>query len=135
MVLHLKVGGGIGNRVFGEMMGMDGQTSRAVTGRAPVNREQPQRLGDALLKLMDGQIAPRRDRLQPVTEVWQQLLPAELLNNCTIAGIAGSRLKVVAKSPAHQFELRLCSCELIKELAVRCPRAKIQTIDISVGPV
>ena len=114
-------------------MSTDELTSYVVARQMEVNREGPQRLGDAVVKLMESQIAPRRDRLQPVTEVWQQLLPAELRQHCRIAGIAGGRLKVVANSPAHQFELRLCSAELVKELAVRCPRAKIERIDIVVG--
>ncbi len=114
---------------------MDERTTQGVVGQTGVKRQEPQRLGDAVVKLMDSQIVPRRVRFGQVAGVWQQLLPTELLNNCMITGIAGGRLKVVAKSPAHQFELRLCSCELIKELTVRCPRAKIQTIDISVGPV
>jgi hypothetical protein len=114
-------------------MSTDELTGYVAARQMEVKREGPQRLGDAVVKLLESQIAPHRVRFALVAVVWEQLLPAELRQHCRIAGIAGGRLKVVAKSPAHQFELRLCSAELVKELAVRCPRAKIERIDIIVG--
>jgi predicted nucleic acid-binding Zn ribbon protein len=114
-------------------MGTNEQTGRVIAGQAGVKREKPQRLGDALVELMENQIAPRRARFGSVTEVWEQLLPTELRRHCRIADIQGGRLKVVAESPSYQFELRLCSSELVKELAVRCPRAKVERIEIVVS--
>lgn len=131
--MHLETGGDFGKWAFGETMSTDELTSYVVARQMEVKREGPQRLGDAVVKLIESQIAPRRVRFALVAVVWEQLLPAELRQHCRIAGIAGGRLKVVANSPAYQFELRLCSAELVKELAVRCPRAKIERIDIVVG--
>jgi hypothetical protein len=112
---------------------MDEQTLLGIAGQRGAKHEGPQRLGDALVELMARNVAPRRTKFGQVAAAWEQLLPAELLNNCKIAGVQGGRLKVLAKSSAHLFELRLCSSELIKELAVCCPRAKIERIDITVG--
>jgi hypothetical protein len=112
---------------------MDEQTLLGVAGQKGAKNEGPKRLGDTLVELMAEQVAPHRIRLGQVAAAWAQLLPAELLNNCRIASVQGGRLKVLAKSPAHLYELRLCSSELIKELAVCCPRAKIERIDIAVG--
>jgi hypothetical protein len=112
---------------------MDEQARDVVAGRWDVRSEVTQRLGDTLIELMDRHIAARRTRFGQVAEAWATLLPAELLNNCRITGVQGGRLKVLAKSSAHLFELRLCSSELIKELAARCPRAKIERIDIALG--
>jgi predicted nucleic acid-binding Zn ribbon protein len=105
------------------------------TGRVSARQvgEKPQQLGDALVELMENRIAPRRARFRSVAEVWEQLLPAEMRRHCRVADIRGGRLKVVAESPSYQFELRLCSSELVKELAVRCPRAKIERIEIVIG--
>ncbi len=114
-------------------MGIGEQVGRAVEGRPSIKRKKPRRLGDTLVELMENQIAPRRARFGPVAEVWEQLLPAEMRRHCRIADIRGGRLKVVAESPSYQFELRLCSSELVKELAVRCPRAKVERIEIVVG--
>jgi hypothetical protein len=114
-------------------MGTNEQTSRVIVRQTAVKRDRPRRLGDTLVELMENQIAPRRAISWPVAEVWEQLLPVELRRHCRIADIRGGRLKVVAESPSYQFELRLCSSELVKELAVRCPRAKVERIEIVVG--
>lgn len=114
-------------------MGTNKRTSRVVARQTGVKHEKPQRLGDVLVGLMENQVAPCRARFGPVAEVWEQLLPVELRRHCKIANIQGSRLKVVADSPAYQFEMRLCSSELVKELAARCPRARVERIDIVVG--
>jgi hypothetical protein len=113
-------------------MGMDEANSLAVNGLTKGKQQQPQRLGDTLLKLLNNHLKPQSQRFAQVADAWQQLLPAELLSNCRIISLEGGRLKVAAKSPAHLFELRLCSCALMKELAVRCPRARIQSIDITI---
>jgi hypothetical protein len=68
-----------------------------------------------------------------VAQLWQQLLTPELVKNSRIDSIEGGTLKVVAKTPAHLFELRLCSSKLLSELAACCPKAKIQSIDIAIG--
>jgi hypothetical protein len=115
------------------MVGMDERVTLGAAGQIDTIRGGPQRLGDTLLELMESQLSPKRAKFGQVAQVWQQLLPAELRANCRIASLQGGRLKILAKSPAHLFELRLCSCALIKELAVRCPQAKIQTIDVAVG--
>jgi len=114
-------------------MGIGEQVGRAVEGRMGIKRRKPRRLGDTLVELMENQIAPRRARFGSVAEVWEQLLPAELRRHCRIADIRGGRLKVVADSPSYQFELRLCSSEFVKELTVRCPRAKVERIEVVVG--
>jgi hypothetical protein len=115
------------------MVGMDERTTLSAAGQIDAKCQGPQRLGDTLLELMEGQISPKRAKFSHVAQLWQQLLPAELRANCRIASLQGGRLKVLTKSPAHLFELRLCSCALIKELAVRCPQARIRTIDVTVG--
>jgi hypothetical protein len=112
---------------------MNEQTPLVIAGQASMRSQGSQQLGDTLVELMARHIAPRRTRFGQVDAALAALLPAELLNNCRIAGVQGGRLKVLVRSPAHLFELRLCSSELIKELAVRCPRAKIERIDIVVG--
>ncbi len=114
-------------------MGTSEQISRFIAKQADVNHGKPQRLGDTLVELMENQIAPRRARFGPVAEAWEQLLPAELRRHCRIADIQGGRLKVVAESPSYQFEMRLCSSQLVKELTMRCPRAKVERIEIVVG--
>ena len=91
------------------------------------------RLGDAARQVVEERICPRQTRFAAVSEVWSQLLPSELGRHCRIAGISGGQLKVVADSPSHVYELRLCSSEILEEMARQCPRARIKKMAIAVG--
>ncbi len=75
-------------------MGMDEANSLVVNGLNIGKQQQPQRLGDTLLKLLNNHLKPQRVRFAQVADVWQQLLPAELLSNCRIISLEGGRLKV-----------------------------------------
>jgi hypothetical protein len=120
-------------RNMGQKTNMDRPSDQGVLGHKIIKRQEPQHLQDALREFMNSHLAVKRTRFAQVALAWQQLLPAELLSNCSVNGLQAGRLKVVAKSPVHMFELRLCRAELIKQLAVLCPRVKIQSIDIVVG--
>jgi predicted nucleic acid-binding Zn ribbon protein len=91
------------------------------------------RIGDVLGELMEKRVSPQQIRFGLIAEAWSQLLPVELCQHCRIAGISGSRLKVLADSPSYMYELQLLSCELLKELARQCPQARIQEIKFAVG--
>jgi hypothetical protein len=58
-------------------------------------------LGDAVKELMEGWITPQQSRFGAVTELWRQLLPAELYQHCRLAGISGGQLKVLVDSPSY----------------------------------
>ena len=91
------------------------------------------KLGDTLRELMEHQISPRQARLGPIFELWSQLLPTELARHCKLSDVSGGQLKVLVDSPAHLYELKLCSSELLEELQRQCPRAKIKGIKFVVG--
>jgi len=91
------------------------------------------RLGDLVERLMDNQVSPKHARFGSIAEAWSSLLPDELRRHCKIADISGGQLKVLADSPAYVYELRLCSSELLEELARQCPRAKIRKIKFILG--
>ena len=91
------------------------------------------RLGEAVMEFVEKQVSPRQSRFGLVSEVWGQILPAELLQHCEIVDISGGRMKVVADCPAYANELRWCGAELVKELALRCSQARIREIKIVVG--
>ncbi|MHC4387939.1 MAG: DciA family protein [Planctomycetota bacterium] len=91
------------------------------------------RLGDAIRQVVEERICPRQTRFAAVSEVWSQLLPSELGRHCRIADISGGQLKVAADSPSHVYELRLCSSQILEELARQCPRAQIKNIAITIG--
>jgi len=91
------------------------------------------RLGEAVRHVMDDLISPRRARFAPVAELWDQLLPEDLLRHCRLADISDGQLKVLVDSPPYMHELRLCSSELLGELQRRCPQARLKTIRFAIG--
>jgi len=111
----------------------DEQLRKAVKWRAAHRAERTVSLGDVLSGLMENQVAPQQTKFGLITEAWSQMLPSELCQHCKIAGISGSRLKVLVDSPSYMYELQLLSCELLKELARQCPQARIQEIKFAVG--
>ncbi len=90
-------------------------------------------LGDVLSELMENRVSPQQIRFELIAEAWSQLLPTELYQHCRIVDISSGRLKVLVDSPSYMYELQLLSCELLKELTQRCPRARIREIKFAVG--
>jgi len=96
-------------------------------------RDRTTRLGEVVKTMMDRQVEPRHKKFGSLGEVWEQLLPLELSGHCELVGASGGQLKVRVDSPAHMYELKLCSSELVSELQERCPRAGIRNIKFVIG--
>jgi hypothetical protein len=77
---------------------------------------------------MDRQISPRQAVFSEVAETWSQMLPAELGGHCEIVDISGGLLKVRVDSPSYMYELQLCSSELLEELQLQCPKARLTKV-------
>ena len=104
-----------------------------VKWRRRPNRRETVSLGDTIGELVRNQISPRLARIGRVVEIWDQLLPGELVRHCRITGLSGGQLSVQADSPVYMHELRLCSPSLLRELRQQCPRARIKTIKVTIG--
>jgi hypothetical protein len=85
-------------------------------------------LGQVAQQLMDRQISPRQAVFSEVAETWSQMLPAELGGRCEIVDISGGLLKVGVDSPSYMYELQLCSSELLEELQLNCPKARLTKV-------
>lgn len=109
------------------------QLRKAVKWRAVPRADNTASLGDVLSGLIENRVSPQQIRFGLIAEALGQLLPAELCQHYRIVDISGGRLKVLADSPSYMYELQLLSCELLKELARRCPRARIKEIKFAVG--
>ncbi len=59
------------------------------------------RLGEAAMEFVEKRVSPPQSRFGLVSEVWRQILPAELLQHCEIVDISGGRMKVVADCPMY----------------------------------
>jgi predicted nucleic acid-binding Zn ribbon protein len=106
---------------------------KAVKWRVAHQANDPVGLGDVLSELMESRVSPQQIRFGLIAEAWSQLLPAELYQHCKIVDVSSGRLKVLVDSPSYMYELQLLSYELLKELARRCPRARIKEIKFAVG--
>ncbi len=115
------------------MAGKAEQLHRVAGWRAAYKTRNTASLGDVLSELMEGRISPQQTRFGLISEALSQMLPSELYQHCRIVDISGGRIKVAADSPSYVYELQLLSYELLKELAWRCPRARIKEIKFAVG--
>lgn len=111
----------------------DRQLHKTAKWRTRARQDSATKLGDILSELVDERIAPQQARFGPVAELWDELLPAELVRHCEIADISGGRLTVRADSPAHANELRWCSSELLEQIQRQCPRIRIKAIKVVLG--
>jgi len=107
--------------------------ANSVKWRTRAKPEGAVKLGDILTKLMDKRLSPRQAKFEAITELWQQLLPANLCQHCKIVDMSNAELKVSVDSPSYANELRWCSSELLSQLQQRCPRARIKKIKFTVG--
>lgn len=109
------------------------QLRNAVRRRAAPRADNTVNLGGVLNGFIENHVLPQQTRFGLIAEAWSQLLPAELCQHCRIAGVSGGKLRVIVDSPSYMYELQLLSCELLKELALECPQARIQEIKFTVG--
>ena len=109
------------------------QTEGVVRRRGSRKLGYTSRLGEAVMEFVEKRVSPRQSRFGLVSEVWRQILPAELLQHCEIVDISGGRMKVAADCPMYANELRWCAAEIVGELAQRCPQARIREIKCVVG--
>lgn len=115
------------------MMNQDEQFRSAVKNRKDRYMNGSARLGDVAKELMENRISRQQAKFGSIPEIWNQLLPEELLRHCKIDDISGGRLKVLVDLPTYKYELQLCSSELLSELQQQCPRAHIKKIKFAVG--
>ena len=95
--------------------------------------DRTKHLGRVLNEFMEKRVAPSHSRFASVEQLWGQLLPAELAEHCTLAGISAGQLKVLVDSPVYMHELRMCGGELVRQLQQHCPRARIERIKFAIG--
>ena len=91
------------------------------------------RLGDIAEKFVTEQVSPKQMKYSAISELWSQLLPAELQQCCEIVDISGGQLKVRVDSPAYQYELQLCSSKLLEQLQQQCPKSRLTKIKFVVA--
>ena len=90
-------------------------------------------LGDVVQVVMRDRVEPRCEKLNPLNEAWEKILPPLLAENCRIDSLSAGTLRVVASSPSYMYEMRLCSQTLLEQIQKSCPKARVQKIKIVIG--
>ena len=78
--------------------------------------------------LLEDKITPKQEQYRKLSEVWKELLPAEITEHCRIEGWGAGLLEAKVDSSSHMYEMQLCSSMLVEELQQRCPRLNIRQI-------
>ncbi len=82
--------------------------------------------------LMGGRVTSSHERFAALSEAWERLLPPNLAEYCEIKDFTSDgRLKVRVASPAHRYELQLCTSELLTQLKRQCPTARVRRIELA----
>lgn len=91
------------------------------------------RLGDAARAFMEQKVEPEHKKFCALMDAWCTLLPLELAEHCRVADLSGGRLRVLTDTPSYMYELRLHSGCLLGQLQKRCPRLRLQSIEVALG--
>lgn len=99
----------------------------------PLKKPNAKNLGDTAENLLKNKISPTFEKLGPVLEIWEQMLPPDFLEHCRIIQITGRTLEVAVDWPSYAHELRLCSEEMVSHIQQQCRRSGIDKIKIVLG--
>ena len=101
------------------------------------NRQLAADTGKGRLGIAVGYYLDRRDKRfrknASIAEAWKRLLPKELYNHCTIAGISAKVLRVAVEPGPYMHEMQLLSQELLERLRSQCRGCRITKIKFLPG--
>ena len=108
------------------------QIANRHSDRQPTVDTDKGRLGVAVGSYLDRRDKRFRKNAQ-VAEAWKRLLPKELCDHCTIAGISAKVLKVAVEPGPYMHEMQLLSQELLEHLRSQCRGCGITKIKFLPG--
>ena len=94
-------------------------------------RYQAKLLGEAAGRIFEKEISPKHARYEKISHIWEELLPRELAKHCWIDNFVGGQLQVKVETPAHLYELKMCSESLLEELNRNIGGARIRKIKLA----
>ncbi len=65
-----------------------------------------------------------------VVDSWREILPGELQEHCTLAGISRGTLLLEVDPGPYMHEMKIMNTELLNEIQDRCPGAGIKRINL-----
>ncbi len=65
-----------------------------------------------------------------VVDLWREILPVELQEHCTLAGISRGALLLEVDPGPYMHEMKIINTELLNEIQSCCPSAGIKKINL-----
>jgi hypothetical protein len=93
-------------------------------------KTRPEKLGVIADRFLTECVIPKQARFSSLEKSWLEILPSELAAHSSIQGLSAGQLMVRVDSPSHKYEMQLCSSEILQQLKVSCPAARIEKIKI-----
>jgi len=100
---------------------------RSATGWQWRRRQTTSRVGvnaNAYLQTRQRQLA----KSTAIVDVWQDVLPPEFYEHCTLAKITGDTVYVQVDPGPYMHEMQLLSTELVEHIRNRCPGSGVKKI-------
>lgn len=92
------------------------------------------KLGLLLQDYVKKQLQPRRKKLSRVGQVWQEILPEELVRHTCLESLRAGQLCVKVDSAGHLYELQqMIQGELLEQIRRYCPGVTITRIKLQRG--
>jgi hypothetical protein len=97
------------------------------------SRNAPAKLGDCLLRFMQGTVEPKTEQYQALCQIWEKIVPENLKPHCRIVESEGGTVKVQADSSSFIFELRMNSRQMLRQIQNQCPALRIKNLKFIAG--
>jgi hypothetical protein len=92
-----------------------------------------ERLGDVLASMMANKITPQQELFSRASDIFKNLLPAEIYEHCRIDSLYNGQLRVIVDSPAYMYQLQMYSSSILVELKRQCTKYRIKKIKFAIG--
>lgn len=90
-------------------------------------------LTQTLNGIMRNRIVPLYNKVGPVAQAWNELMPPKIREQCRLDAVQNGTLIVIAASAAYAAEIRMSKIQIIDQLTAMCPRAGLKNIKVTVG--
>ncbi|MCF7958182.1 MAG: DUF721 domain-containing protein [Phycisphaerae bacterium] len=118
---------------MGRIMQWDKNQLRTIWENKQI-KPRAQKLGITVDRFFRRVVIPRQKRLSALAEVWQALLPQELLEHSCLENYTRGNLRVLVDSPVHYAELHMLVREgLLDQMRAECPNIPLSRIKLARG--
>jgi hypothetical protein len=92
-----------------------------------------ERLSDVIASMMMNKIMPQQELFCRASDIFKNLLPAEIYEHCRIDGLYNGQLRVIVDSPTYMYQLQMYSSNILVGLKRQCSKYRIKKIKFAIG--